>query len=71
MNQEGDLCWFHGKISREFAEQLLNQGLYTLNYKLVNFETIQIIAMRNGMEYHLLINVFGYVSHSIDDCVQL
>lgn len=37
MNQDGDLCWFHGKISREFAEQQLNEGSYSMDCKEKNY----------------------------------
>lgn len=26
MNREDNLCWFHGKVSRERAEQILREG---------------------------------------------
>lgn len=27
MNQEGDLCWFHGKVSRDSADQIIKDGM--------------------------------------------
>lgn len=26
MNREDNLCWFHGKVSRERTEELLREG---------------------------------------------
>jgi len=33
MNKEDNICWFHGKVSREVAEQILING----NVEFKNF----------------------------------
>lgn len=34
MNREDNLCWFHGKVSRDKAEQILREGTYI---PIINF----------------------------------
>lgn len=38
MNRDADICWFHGKITREIAEDLLNKGNFiNICFKDINF----------------------------------
>lgn len=37
MNKEDNICWFHGKVSREVAEQILTNGNVEVKNLQINY----------------------------------
>lgn len=46
MNREENLCWFHGKISREDAEEILRRGKHISKRNISHLNNIYLILIR-------------------------
>lgn len=71
MNQEGDLCWYHGKLSRDAAEQLLKIGELNHFYFCIGFVLAKLclsndVFIGNISCYYICEYVFVYATKMIE-----